>query len=292
METIPIEDLLLLDRRLDIFKPKTIPDLILVTEGFYSPLPVSGNALVWGFHILEAAWKGGIRTLTCISIKEGSPAYLVSYALALEARAGDYDWEELERVVVLLGGIGNIDTRLATLLFCDNPKHGIEKLRSYLSLTGEAKALVARYGMDVKTALRTSGLAPETIAALVSNDSFMRFSASEKRIFMEMACEVIKRDMLPRDAQIGLIVNALASNNPRAEIEKKRFPGLYAMHRKLDNFKATKLEGSGIELVSPPLFEGDSFSVSFSFTSAKNFKKKCATLASIGDSVHELFELL
>jgi hypothetical protein len=286
------EELLGFDRRLDIFKNRSVIDPAILTSGLYPPIPVTGNMIVWGFHIVGLAKKCGIETLCSIRVPEDEPSRILAYALMLEDRAGAYGWDELERIESFLCGIEGIDEGLSRLVFGPNPKHGMERLRLYSGLPHEAKALVKECAVDLKTVFRIRALSTEVFSFLLASESFKGLSASEKRIFADMAYEVIRRDCIPADKQHKLIGKILGSENPMKEMEKLRIPKLSAMRDKVSIFKSRYTDGSGVEIEPPGDFEGSAFSVSFSFSSTRNFHKKLATLSGIGESVDELFELL
>ncbi len=292
MEQVRVEELYALDKRFDIFTPRPEPDPTMLREGFYIPVPITGTSILWGFHVINAASRCGVHALFANLVPPGSTSALLAIALALEDRAGRYEWDELERVCEIAGGIDALDERLRGLLFGDNHKNGIERLRAYSALTEQGKELVNSGGLDVKTAFRMRGLHEGALAFLAANESFARLTRSEKRIFCEYAYEAIMRDTIEGEAQISFLGETLASGHPLAEMEKARFPRLAEKGKKLDELRKKNLSGSGITLEAPPQFEGDSFTISFSFSSRKSFCRRLESLRKIEDSIDELIGLL
>jgi len=163
------------------------------------------------------------------------------------------------------------------------------QVKTYAGFDPALQGLVCRGLLDFKAAERNAAL-PADIFDLLSGKP-EKLSHSERRIFLDLLREIRLRDRLTTDAARGMCDEFLSESRPVEAAERSRFPELTALQEKFSVI-ATELKKSGITLQAPPYFEGDAFTIGFSFAGKKNYNRKLAALSSFGDRIDELSGLL
>jgi hypothetical protein len=292
MSIWPVINLDSLLKDLDIFDRKRDPDPGLIRSGLYTPLPVSGHFLIHGFHLLEKAKELGIDGLSVVELPSIEKQELLALCLSCEARAGNYTWPEVERMVDFLEDENTLDKKLVTLIRGHDDPHFNERIKTYRGFSPLLKQLVGNNILDFKTAQSLGGLPDPVFSWFLCNRDNKKFTFSQVRIFLISLDEVARRDCLQEAEIIRICDECLSEKNPVEAIKKRRFPELSGLYKRLKDIAGETVKGTGIQLKEPPYFEGDSFEVRFSFRSRRQLIKRINVLEQLKERADELFELL
>ena len=168
---------------------------------------------------------------------------------------------------------------------------GLKAAERWLGLPALLRDLVARGGIDLKTAEAASSLPAEPLAVL--GPVLEGLSFSERRIFLKTLAEVLKRDRPDAETEARLVAGLLEAADPLESLCRLRYPELTDLEERFAGLAARHLRGSGVSLKPPPYFEGRRFSVAFDFESLPNLRKKLSALESlVEEEGDELFSLL
>jgi hypothetical protein len=296
-----------LSEELDIFTPGQTPLPGLVAEGLHTPLPICSGILIWGFEILRTARSQGLRELSCMFIPSCPRHEMLSLALKLENRAGNFSWLEKENMLRFLSASGErscestptaggslpaaviyILTELSPLIEDHRDPQIAVKIGTFAALPEALKVLVAERKIDLKTAARVQSL-PAAIFHLLRRSGL---TYSQRRQFLTELFEISRKQNLSDRDVIAETEAALQAERPLEKIHGLRFPTLSAMAESFAALEQDLLQGSGVQLKPPPYFEGEAFSVEFVFDGAKTFARKLDTLRSLEGRLDALFELL
>lgn len=291
-QRMPVHELESLSPELDLFTCTPPPSRELLQLDLYPPLPVSPSHLIWGFHLLRAAGAAGKSELACRSLPPSPPAEMLRLALKLEARSGRYSWPEREACLAFLARYhqGNLLDRLAPLLEGKPDSRLQERTAAYSRLKPHLKELVAGGQLDLKSARRLTQLPDELFRRLAGAEESLTFS--RRRLLLTRLEEIRRRDKLDEPALLSLLEEALSAADPPAVVLRRRHPVLTGLEDRFRALNRSALESSGIRLEAPPCFEGDAFTVSFSFRSRASLARKIARLKALEDQSDELFTLL
>ncbi len=323
-QLLTIEEIDLLGADLDIFAAGETPHTELVTKGLHPPLPISAATLIWGFAILREAHRLHLGRLACQLLPSCSRREMLALALKMENRPGSFTWFEKEKMLRFLGGPdgreGRPDSReggpagTAAAARSDALQPGrplpagpgeqlaelspliegradpllAQRIGAFTALPPQARILVAAGQADLKTATRVQELPAEVFTMLEGAP----LTFSQSRQLLNELLEVRRKQALSPQAVSALVERALKEERPADAVHRLRFPALSALHQRFSDLRRELLGGSGIRLTPPPDFEGDSFTVEFSFNSPKSLKRKMTGLRALGQRSDELFELL
>ena len=288
MHSSKISELRGLSAELDFFSNSTLFDEELLRRGVYPPLPICGDMLVWGFHILDEAGRRGITNLYCEQVT-GKAVDLLLLALKLENRINRYAWTEKEAFYRYIKR-HSIEDRNSDIerIIADSGSF-FAQIEIFLSLGAGLKNLVSAGKVDLKTAQRLKGM-PDEICNRISQRNDMSFS--DNRIFLTAVLETGLRDGVSDSELVQYAGRLLESKDPVRSAESGRFPVLTSMKENFELINKKYLKASGIRLTPPKYFEGDFFDISFSFRNAKQLEAKLRILAELKDGCDELFSLL
>ncbi len=104
--------------------------------------------------------------------------------------------------------------------------------------------------------------------------------------------ELYKKGNSSRSDLIEVLENAHNSDNPFEYAASVRYPQLKKLEHEFSAYNEKYLKGSGIQLKSPPNFEGGSYTVQFSFKSQKQLGRIIDRLEKVRESSDEIFRLL
>ena len=288
-----------LSGELDIFTQEQAPLPGLVAKGLHTPLPICSGILVWGYKILRAARSRGLRQLSCLVIPSCPRHEMLSLALKLENRAGNFGWPEKENMLRFLDSVppagGSLPAavidplaELSPLIEDHRDPQLAVKIGTFAALPETLKDLVAEGQIDLKTAARVQSLPAGVFHQLLSSG----LTYSRRRQFLNELFEVSRKQNLSDRELIAEAEAALKDERPIEKIHRLRFPTLNAMEQSFAALEQDLLQGSGVQLKPPPYFEGEAFSVKFEFNSAKTFIRKLDSLHSLEGRLDALFELL
>lgn len=288
-----------LSGELDIFTPEQAPLPGLVAKGLHPSLPICSGILIWGHEILRTARSQGLRQLSCLVIPSCPRHEMLSLALKLENRVGNFSWPEKENMLRFLESVppagGSLSaavidplTELSLLIEDRRDPQLAVKIGTFAALPEALKDLVADGQIDLKTAARVQSLPAGVFHQLSSSG----LTYSQRRQFLSELFEVSRKQNLSDRDVIAETEAALQAEHPVEKIHRLRFPALTAMEQSFAALEQDLLQGSGVQLKPPPYFEGDAFSVEFEFISAKTFARKLGTLHSLEGRLDALFELL
>jgi len=292
MKKIPVKELNLLSKDLDIFKDTPCPDSEIINLHLYPPLPVSGDSIIWGFHLLKKAVEMGIKYLHTVTLPNQKKLESLKLSLKLEARSGQYLWEEKERMVQFVGDFSLFDSEIVLLIEGQENAGYTRNLAEYISLNPAEKDLVSKNQLDIKTASRIKELPDEIFVLLEKYKKNKKLTFSNQRILLTQFLDVVKRDKLNKDKVIALFKKIISKKDPVSEIGYIRYPQLSNLIKRFEAVKMNILKGTGVKLEAPPYFEGDSYNISFNFKSKKQLSRKIAFLKELESKTDELFKLL
>jgi len=264
----------------------------LVKKELYS-LPVIDNELViWGFHVINAALKAGIKNLLCrnINSKKLSEEEKLLVALQCENRCNNYSWDEKEKIYLFIqkklgGKVSN-----SVLSLIQQEGVFINSVSLYNSFSSVLKTYVKKDIIDLKTAKNCYNI-PESSLELLE-PYLLTLSFSNRRIILTNISEIIKKKSLDNEKSFFLVKEILEEESPLDSAVKTRYPELISCTEKFNQFNSTVLKDSGIKLKYPPYFEGSSYNVEFSFKSKKHLDKIIKRLLDLKEKSNEIFELL
>lgn len=265
-------------------------DAELIRRGIYSPLPVMGEYLVWGFRLIGLFRAAGVAGVRTVRLPE-DPTGAIAAALKLEDRRDGYSWREKEGIAQLVerfGLSGPEKSRIEGLV--QSKGSFLIMIEQYRALPVELKRMVDADRMDVKTAWTVRDLPEEALIRLGALSSDMSFS--RRRELFVMAREVVMRDSLGENGISSLLRRLEESGDPTEAVRKERFPGLESLEDSFAVFRERVLSGSGIEVRPPKYFEGSRFSVSFSFESDRQLDRILEKLHTVRENTYELSRLL
>ena len=257
------------------------------------PLPVIDNGVViWGFHIINAAAKIGLENLLCRNVdqKKFSKEEKLLTSLQCENRRDNYSWDEKEKIYLFI--MKELEGKVSDSVLSLIQQEGafINSLVLYCALPDILKKFIKRDIIDLKTARTCSNISKEGWELL--EPYLLNLSFSNRRIILTNISEIIKKRFLDNNKSFSLVKNLLEEENPFEVAGKARYPELSSCTEKFDRFNDTVLKGSGIKLKHPPYFEGNSYSVEFSFKSKKHLEKIISRLLELKEKSDEIFELL
>lgn len=296
MDYLPIEKLRSFSGSLDLFTGSKPIKNELLELGLLPPLPVAGTELVWGFNLLCSAAKAGYSSLPVVRIIKKPLIELLRVAIILEDRAGNFNWGEMEKICNLLvkKGSGQLFNSLSPFLLGHEDSRLFTRVKQFSSLKTQLKVLVDEKLIDLKTALNCNNwqaaLIEDIGALLRSGENTLSFS--KRRIILNQLLEVSVKQRIPEKRILSLVRNTLNTADPCKTAKALRFPELTAMEERFLELKGKSLTGTGIKLTSPSYFEGESFNISFSFSSKRALEKKINYLKTFAEKTNELFEFL
>ncbi len=284
---IPVDKLGSFSSEFDIFFRSYTPSEELLRKDLYIPIPLCGKKIVWGFHLIEAAESMGLKSLICREVEDDTVG-LLKLALTLENRREGFSWEEKAHIYKLLVDNNCVDrwSELAPLI--DSKGSFVRLTEKYLLLNETLRSMVDNNEIDLKNALRIGDL-PEEVLTFIRKS---KLSFSQRRVILSNLYEIWKRDKLSKKQFLNVVQRVLSAKNPQREAEKIRYPELARMEERYCRFKREELDGTGIELSHPPGFEGDSFTVSFSFSGKEDLSARIESLKLLRDKCDRLLELL
>ncbi len=286
MRHLPLDSFASFSRRFDLFDPGLEYDQSLLAAGLFPPLPVCGEELIWGFRILDGAEKSGLEALPAVEIS-GKGRLLC--ALKLENRSGEYSWKERLAIYSLAMELGDDENRDAVSLAVSGNRGFFSLMSRYKKLPDYLTAGVNDGKLDLGIAEKVATL-PKAACELVFSSTSLSFS--RLRALLINLAEIQQRDALSDDRLIALTAELLDSGDPAAAAGRIRNPQLSLLTRRFEAIKAKYTRHTGVNLQAPLYFEGDAYTVSFSFSTGTELQRKMRTLEKLEDGCSELEDLL
>lgn len=263
----------------------------LVGRGLVPPIPVVQSEtnglgpIVWGHRIVDAA-EGVVDALPAVAIGE-PPAGLVALALTCEGRPGTYTRREHLAIVELCRtlGVSDSDRRERVDPLVDPRRPVLDEVTAIMSIGDPVRSWWLDSVVDTKTARVAADL---PLGWIVPNETLLlELSASNRRLGVRWASQILRRDGDDALAQItgrtpeGLLDWLRRCRYPRtAAIEDAAAKG------------ADRLRGSGVRIVAPEGFDGDTFTARFSFRSQAEYVRRLAVLDREKEHVDEWLRLV
>ncbi|MCL2293739.1 MAG: hypothetical protein FWC36_02580 [Spirochaetes bacterium] len=272
----------------------------LVKKDLY-PLPVVDNEnVVWGFHIIAAAAKLGIKNLLCRSLnsqalsKEFSKEEKLLITLQCENRKNNYSWEEKEKIYLFI--VKELDGKVSDSVLSRIQHEGLfmNSVSLYNSFPAHLKNLIQKNIVDLKTAKNCTAINERAWEEL--EPYLLTLTFSNRRIFLTNLSELLKKNALDKEfdssKSFSFVKKLLEKKNPLEAVFKARYPDFSSCTERFNQFNSEVLKDSGIKLKQPPYFEGNSYSVEFSFRSKKHLEKIINRLSVLKEKSDEIFRLL
>ena len=160
----------------------------------------------------------------------------------------------------------------------------------YRDLPEPGRAMVADGLIELKQAERIAALPERVLRELRMRTGALSFS--RRRQLCTMLYELFRRDSTGEGKLLKLIDEAFLTADPVGYIAKLRYPKLSRLNEHFQAFTQRHLSGTGITCSPPAYFEGEAFSVSFSFRNPEELRKRISALEDMAEDSDELFELL
>jgi hypothetical protein len=298
-----------LNSDLDIFEAGRDFSEELISKGLYPPLPICSGTLIWGFGLLPTAKALRMRQLSCLDIPSCTRRQMLATALRLENRAGAFTWNERQRMLSYLSAqsskgrerhdkaagngkakpaLAEAVTELSPLIENRQDPHLADRINAYGALPEAVKKLVRDDRIDLKTASRVQDLP----AAVFRNLRKSGLTFSQARQFLNELFEISRKKTLSPEDTEKLAGRVLIAAQPHEEIHRLRFPTITSLEKSFSDLEQELLRGSGVHLSPPPYFEGDSYTINFSFNSRRSLVRKLNALHRLEGRCDALFELL
>ncbi len=255
----------------------------------YSLPLLSDNVLIWGHNTVRSV-SGRMDDIYC-RIIEGSADENLAAALKAESRTDSYSWFEKEKILDFMKKNSIDPEKSEAPGLVQTEGSFIPNTEKFSALCSMLKENVNNNTVDLKTALKLEMLG-DTEAAGKIIDITGDYSFSRKRLFINYIVEIKKKGELGREEIISLLDEISASDDPFESAAFKRYPSLMRLENEFSSYLEKYLKGSGIQLKSPPFFEGGSYSVQFSFKSEKQLSRIIEHLEKVRKTSDEIFRLL
>ena len=272
----------------DVFHRVHRVTLRILELGLYPPLPVNGEILVWGFHVVEAAHAFGHKELMCRHV-QGSHHDLLSIALELEDRTGSYSVAERAAIAGLVAKADIHDNLDGLSRLITGGVGFFKQMRSFSELPSWMQGIVAEGKLDIKHGVRFATL-PRRVCEMATTDRALSFS--QVRLFLTYVQEAGTRDGLGADALADRVSEILAGSSPLEQVRTWRYPILTKLEGAFEDVRNRYLSETGITLKPPDNFEGDSYAVSFSFRNRGDLTRRIDKLKALKQACDELERLL
>ena len=260
-----------------------------VDEDLYELPVISGSDLVWGHNIVRCAISGNRKDIFCRYIA-ASPEECLVTALKAENRKDSYTWFEKEQILEFIRKNSIDEEKTEVLKLIQEVGSFIPNTDKFSSLDSYLKEIVNDNIIDLKTAVRLSLFDDEIIGKIV--EIIRDFSFSRKRLFINYIVELYKKGDRDRVDIASLLNNASEADDPFGYIAACRYPSLKSLEKDFSDYTDKYLKGSGIQLKSPPYFEGGGYSVQFSFKSKKQLSRIIERLEKVRETSDDIFRLL
>ncbi|NOY09293.1 MAG: hypothetical protein GXP33_10690 [Spirochaetes bacterium] len=288
---LPLKEIEQMEHPLELFDRSKQYDPDLLADNLYPPLPFSGNMLIWGYRIISAAKENGLTELACKEITGKGPLQNLKTALKLENRRGKYSWEEKAKILEYLknNNIGEKAVGLTAYIEEGSDTSWVKNAAIFRELSQPLREMIETGHIDFKTA---------ALVRKFDDDIFLyiekgkKLSFSQKRLLLTYFSEAVRRDKIDNSRTAELLKNILSSENPLKTVRELRFPKLSRMEKKYNALHSRYLLKSGIRITPPAYFEGDSFSVQFTFNSSKNLSEKIRKIQLIQEHIDEFLSFL
>ncbi|MAG13054.1 MAG: hypothetical protein CMN78_00475 [Spirochaetales bacterium] len=287
MVKLAVDTLIQAPRTFDLFQGPVPPAKTLYLE-LYPPLPVADGTPVWGFGIIGCAKLLGIDALNCQSV-QGTSAELLEIAILLENRTGKFSIAEK---VAIAKCIKNLDIKDENNLLSRQITGGtgfFQQIQHYFDLPPWLQAMVIDKRLDVKSAKKIMDLPREVCESAAA---YGGFSFSQLRLFLAYVREAGTRDRLDKHRLVERVNELLDEDSPMIEARKWRYPLLSQLELEFADIRRQYLGDSGVNLMAPENFEGDKYSVVFSFHSRGELHRKIGSLQKLEQAGDELEKLL
>ena len=226
----------------------------------------------------------------------GDPAH--AGARGRRRREADYSWAELAALSDLGASLGvELDREISRAATGDGALAA--KLARYRALPEQLGADLDAGRVDLRTAEQLAAHAADQACDAVARAE--RLSFSKRRQLLRLAVETLRREQQrPRQSRgsssvlslVDLIDDAMAHPDPVSAISKRRYPSFTELSDRLDAIRVETIEKSGVELSEPPYFEGERYTVQFSFANGEELERRIAALERLKSRTRELQDLL
>lgn len=275
--------------RFDIFFGTEKSRLEAVEAGV-APFVVSedGETLAWGFAALR--WLGlrydesaefPVVRVTGGAVGDTSEALIL--ALRAEDRCDRYTLREQVELRLLAGDTDSIWSLVSSE---GDPRPVIDR---FMQLSYHLQEAVNGGITDLKSAEAASAVDPTIFAALM--DLVKTRSFSRRRTFLVNYLELLQREDVG-GSQRHVLSTLSEAPDPETALLRLRFPVLSEMESAVSAFEKKYLSGSGIRLEAPPSFEGEKYSVTFTFHTEREYERRVKTLVRAQEGVGEILDLL
>ncbi len=284
-----VEKIQALRQNFDIFSSTPEIPIDLVQKGCIPPLPIMDDYLLWGFSVCKKAVRAGVESLYCCTFPKNLEKGLY-IALLMENRTNQYSWKEKAGIVALSRSESEIVLGKEVQSQIQTEGSFVPSTQIYIDLPDYLKTHVDKGVIDLKTGERIVSL-PERVflelKKVLASSSF-----SKRRQFLLMLTEVAKREAMSEDDLTVLARELSIADSPFEALRARRYPQLTAMERSIDALQSKYVHGTGIRILPPRDFEGDAFTIRFSWHSKKQLSKVIEHLKRLQEEGDEFFNLL
>ena len=292
MEYISLDEVGTLESTFDVFTESEPVERELLASRLTPPLIRRGRELVWGYAIVSEARRNNIESLPVV-VKDATDAESFVFMLLLEARTDRYSYEEKLRLQDLYSrfDIEAIAPEVIPSILSLVQRSGsfIDQATKFRLLTPVRRRLVESGRIELKHAGRLNRLPDGVWEQLEIREEFSR---SEMRLVSTYLEEIARRDELDDADCIKMVREVCAIPDALSTLRKLRFPQLSAMENTFETLHERVLAKSGVKLVAPESFEGDSYELSFRFRSPGELDQRIRAVERVKGICDELFSLL
>ena len=291
------------DRTFDFFRP---PDSGGAVDYLYlRPAVVWNDRVVWGFHYEEIlnVQAAALQLVPVLNITpdeqvpvdgEDVQVKAVRCALDAEARAGDYRWSEIDRVVsylerVLSPNVAGYPVPTPIRSAIDPARDVLELLRRYRRLAEPLRAALDARQIDIRTAETVPDRLVSTVPALLT--ALETLSFSDRRQVLRLVVELWRGG----DVDVADIL-ATAELHERNDILERlrrlRYPVVSDIDTAMAEFRDRYTRGTGVDVAFPRNYEGEFLNISFRVRSRAELERRISALERMKEEVNDLVGLL
>ena len=209
--------------------------------------------------MLREAERAGIGELPLVEISRKNRLLT---ALSLENRTGSYSWKEKLAIFDLADELTEDEDRDAVALAVCGNRGFFSTVRRFAALPGHLAAAVTEGKVDLAIAEKAVSLPAEACRMVFEAG---KLSFSRVRRFLIYLAEIGKRDELSCGKLIELTGRLLQADDPDEAIEGVRNPQLTGLTKRFQDIEERYLKNTGVRLDAPAFFEGDAYTISFTF---------------------------
>lgn len=271
-------------------RQSSLPSRAAVAGGWIQPPAVgtvaSQRVLLWGRETVAIAERLALPAVEILDAGLCTPLEAARYALEMEHRPGRYEAGELVALLDWLEAQGTVEPDDLRELVDGGKAGALAQAERIRRLPAEVREMVLCGSITHRHAEQLAELPPTLAEAII--DATGRMSFSERREVIAHCYELIRG----RRSDEAALRSLLAGEEARAELTRLRYPSYTEAKQRLQAYTESHLRGTGVSLEAPTHFEGDTFTLGISFSTAEELKSRLELASRITDRARVPVELL